>query len=185
MKGVIFRAFFSHVEEMHGEEFLEELIEDAQLENGGAYTAVGTYDADELVTLVVGLSEKTGAGAPKILRGFGFALFNLLAQTYPGLIEHCKDSFALISAIDNFIHVEVKKLYPDADLPRFKILQKGTDRLTVQYESTRGFSDLAEGLFEGCFQFFGEDVETTSHDVSQGEKTSVTFSFKRRRPASG
>ena len=153
MKGVIFRAFFSHVEEMHGEEFLEELIEDAQLENGGAYTAVGTYDADELVTLVVGLSEKTGAGAPKILRGFGFALFNLLAQTYPGLIEHCKDSFALISAIDNFIHVEVKKLYPDADLPRFKILQRG--RIDSRFSTSRpvGFPIWPRVCLKGVFNF--------------------------------
>ncbi|MCH2182981.1 MAG: heme NO-binding domain-containing protein [Mariniblastus sp.] len=185
MKGVIFRSFYTHVQNSYGDELLEQLIEGANLPSGGAYTTVGTYDVDEMVSLVVGLSKTTGQEVPEVLKDFGRGLFGLLLDHYPAVVEHCQDSFTLISAIDSYIHVEVKKLYPDADLPSFQTEQTEPNQLWVRYRSVRGFADLAEGLFEGCFDHYGEDVDMLVEDCSGGAKTDVKFRFQRKGPARG
>ena len=185
MKGIIFRSFFTYVQKNYGEELLEQVIDQADLSSGGAYTTVGTYDVTELVSLVVGFSETVGQDVAVVLRGFGQSLFKLLVEHYPVVIEHCQDSFALISTIDDYIHVQVKKLYPDADLPRFEAKQTDTGKLEVRYRSTRGFADLAEGLFRGCFDYFDEDVDIETEDLSDGAKTDVKFTLQRKEPACG
>ena len=57
MKGMIFTEFLEMVENAYGWEVQENIIDAAALPNDGAYTAVGTYDHQELVSLVVALSK--------------------------------------------------------------------------------------------------------------------------------
>jgi hypothetical protein len=45
--------------------------------------------------------------------------FGLFAERYPALFENVSEPFAFLKNIDNYIHVEVRELYPDAELPRF------------------------------------------------------------------
>jgi len=54
------------------------------------------------------------------------------------------------------IHVEVRKLYPDAELPTFTCDTSTPGRLTMLYRSSRPFADLAEGLIAGCIAHFCE-----------------------------
>jgi len=69
------------------------------------------------------------------------------------------------------IHVEVKKLYPDALLPRFTSKRISEDELLMTYESVRHMEDLAVGLIKGCFRHFDQKAEVgyarVSDDVSE------------------
>ena len=49
MLGRIFTEFFTLVEAEFGDDMLDDIIEDAELPNEGAYTAVGNYDYLELI----------------------------------------------------------------------------------------------------------------------------------------
>jgi len=60
MKGVVFTELLKMVEEAHGLDMVDTIIEKSDLPSGGIYTAVGTYDHTEAVSLVVNLSEETG-----------------------------------------------------------------------------------------------------------------------------
>ena len=71
MKGVVFTEFFDMVEESFSPELAERIIDMAALPNEGAYTAVGTYDAGEMVRLVGALSQETGTPVPDLLFAFG------------------------------------------------------------------------------------------------------------------
>ena len=82
MKGIIFTAFLDLVEEKFGMEMLEDVISSANLPNEGAYTAVGTYDHDELITMVVILSEKSAIAVEDLVKAFGQYLFGVLSETY-------------------------------------------------------------------------------------------------------
>ena len=130
-----------------------------------------------------GLAISASAAAPPAPTAQQLRFFETSVR--PILVEHCQDSFTLISAIDSYIHVEVKKLYPDADLPSFQTEQTEPNQLWVRYRSVRGFADLAEGLFEGCFDHYGEDVDMLVEDCSGGAKTDVKFRFQRKGPARG
>jgi len=45
MKGIIFTEFLEMVEDRFSPEIADRIIEAADLPSGGAYTAIGTYDA--------------------------------------------------------------------------------------------------------------------------------------------
>ena len=178
MKGVIFRAFLSHVDEEFGDEFTEQLIFESKLASGGSYTTVGTYDPVELFTMLGNLSSKTGIAVTTLLRNFGEYLFGFLVKTYPDVIHYAQGPFALISTIDNHIHVEVKKLYPEAVLPVFKFEYEGEDCMILRYESERALPDLAEGLLRGCFNHFDQPAEIVWEDISGGKNSIVNFRLR-------
>ena len=81
--------------------------------------------------------------------------------------------------------MEVRKLYPDADLPDFTFESVGPDQLTLTYQSKRGLADLAEGLLRGCFAYFKESVEIIREDISGGDSKHVKFTLERSRPNHG
>lgn len=158
MKGVVFNAYFDFVEKKFGLETLENMISPCNLQTGGAYTAVGTYEFTELSQMLTQLCVLTGESAAALLQEFGRFLFRYLVDRYPGSIQHASDSFSLVASVDQHIHREVRKLYPDADLPKFQHTRTGPDALTLIYRSSRQLSELARGLLEGCFAFYGETV---------------------------
>ena len=55
MKGIVFCEFVEMMEQEFSGEMADEIISGAQLESGGAYTTVGTYDHHEMLTLVTRL----------------------------------------------------------------------------------------------------------------------------------
>jgi Haem-NO-binding len=63
-----------------------------------------------------------------------------------------------MEGIEDIIHAEVLKLYPDAELPRFIVEHQDAQRLVLLYQSPRHFEDLAEGLMHGCVTHFGEPI---------------------------
>ena len=127
----------------------------------------------------------TGNTTPNLLRSFGRDLFQHLAGSYPDVISHAHDAFALITTIDDQIHVEVRKLYPDADLPSFSTRLLGVNEMELTYRSDRGLADLAEGLLEGCFAHYGETADVNKKDVSDGSAKEVIFCIQRRRDTDG
>ncbi|HMN94627.1 MAG TPA: heme NO-binding domain-containing protein [Hydrogenophaga sp.] len=171
MKGVVFTEFLGMVEEAFSAEMVDDIIDDADPPSGGAYTAVGTYPHDEMVAMVVALSRRTGIAVPDLVRAFGKHLFGRFVQAYPSFFDGVDSTFQFLSGIEDIIHAEVLKLYPDAELPRFDIEHHDPRRLTLLYRSPRHFEDLAEGLMLGCIDHFKERIvlrrEASSGDGGQ------------------
>ncbi len=161
MKGVVFTEFLEMVEQRFSADMVDDVLDDAQLPHGGVYTAVGTYPHGEIVAMVVALSQRSGVAVPDLIRAFGEHLFSRFVQAYPGFFVGVKDSFGFLSGIEDIIHAEVLKLYPDAELPRFIVEYHDSDRLVLLYQSPRHFEDLAEGLMHGCIAHFKESIQVT------------------------
>lgn len=159
MKGVVFTEFFEFVEGRFSPEIADRLIEGAALPSGGIYTSVGTYDHVEMATLVSNLSAMSAIGVSDLLKEFGRHLFRQFAVKFPFFFGGVASSFAFLPKVDSFVHVEVRKLYPDAELPVFSCVFPTPDRLQMTYESERNLPDLAEGLILGCLEHFGERME--------------------------
>ena len=184
MKGVVFTEFMELVESRMGLDMLDRIITEAQLPNDGAYTSVGTYDHAELVRLVLALSAATGTPVPALIHLFGEHLFQRFSVAYPALFADASNSFDFLSRIDDVIHVEVRKLYPDAELPKLRCERIGADGLLMHYTSPRGFGDLAEGLIAGCIAHFGEAIDVTRINLEpQAGVHRVDFRLVRRTSA--
>jgi hypothetical protein len=168
MKGVVFTEFLSMVEKQFSADMVDDVIDDAQLHHGGAYTSVGTYPHEEMVSMVVALSHRCGVPVPDLVRAFGEYLFGRFVLTYPSFFHGVDDAFTFLACIEDIIHVEVLKLYPDAELPRFDVEHHDAQRLVMLYQSPRHFEDLAEGLMRGCVAHFGEPILITRDIAAHG-----------------
>ena len=171
MKGVVFTEFLDFVAKRYGDDTVDDIIDASHLPSAGAYTAVGTYDHAEMVTLCTALAERTGTPTADLVRGFGTHLSGTFARGYPAFFA--RSVFDFLESIEAHIHVEVRKLYPDAELPSFKVEQRTPTRLVMQYRSPRRMGDLAEGLILGTARQFGVEarVQTSAVEGSNGEAT--------------
>jgi hypothetical protein len=180
MKGVVFTEFLQMVESRFGADVADGLFEAGGLASGGAYTAVGAYDAGELVLLVGRLSERVGMPAAALVRAFGRYLFGRFAVLYPGLFAGVASAFDFLDRVDGVIHVEVRKLHPQASLPRFETRRTGHGGMEMIYRSQNPFADLAEGLIEGCGEHFGEAIGIRWEPLEGPEGHAVRFILTTR-----
>lgn len=180
MKGVVFTEFLEMVDARYSPATTEEILAESELASGGAYSAIGTYDPRELGRLLAALGRATGQDPAALLRGFGEHLFGRFASLYPQFFVAPKSAFEMLSSVEEHIHVEVRKLYPDAELPRFDVLEPSEGELELTYRSSRGLADLAAGLIAGCVAHYGGGISIAREDLSGGKNTEVRFRLKRR-----
>ena len=173
MKGVVFTEFLGYVEEVAGYAIVDEMIERADLPSGGAYTAVGKYDYQEMISLVSNLSQLLETPVPALLRAFGNHLFNRFYQSYPLFFDGKASAFEFLESVQNHIHVEVLKLYPDAELPQIDARRVEPDKLVITYSSCRPFGELCIGLIEGCGKHFGEEFAISHVPTNDGLRIEV------------
>ena len=185
MKGVVFTEFLEMVEDRFSPDMADEIIEECELPSGGVYTAVGTYDHEEMLCLVARLAVKTGSTAPELVCGFGEYLFSRFHAVHPQFSQGIDSSFAFLQRIEDYIHVEVRKLYPEAELPSFECGVPGPGSLRLTYRSRRPFAILAEGLIRGCIKHFGEAVDVEVQDLSGGAGTKARFLLTRKKGGNG
>lgn len=180
MKGIVFTEFLEMVEDAHGLDVVDRLLEAAGVD--GAYTSVGTYDHAELIGLVTALAGETGADPSELVRTFGRHLFDRFVEGYPQFFDGVPNAIEFLARIEDYIHVEVRKLYADAELPTFDHTRMDDGAMELLYRSPRPFGDFAQGLIEGCVRHFGEEFEIVRQDESAGEETRVRFRLRSASP---
>lgn len=183
MKGVVFTEFLEMVGARFSEAMVETLIAGSDLPSGGAYTSIGTYEHQELVTLVVGLSERTQLPVPALIHAFGRHLLQRFIVGFPQFFSSASDAFTFLDRVEGYVHIEVRKLYPDAELPSFECTRPDPDTMLMLYRSRRGLADLASGLIEACAEHYGEQIAIEVEDRSGGARTEVCFHLRRTRAA--
>ena len=67
--------------------------------------------------------------------------------------------------LDDDVHVEVRKLYQDAEVPTFDYQDLSDNRMLFIYQSSRPLADCAHGLIEGCIEHFGETMKIERNDL--------------------
>lgn len=171
MKGIVFTEFLEMVEETFGLETVDYIITNSNLESRGAYTAVGTYDFGEMLRLVTNLSEKVNTPVNDLLYVYGTYFFNALITNHPEIFKQFKHPIALLSSIEDHIHVHVRKIYPGAELPTFTILHEDDTSITMIYESSRSLYRFAHGLMQKTFEYYKREasiiVEKIKEDGSE------------------
>lgn len=180
MKGIVFTEFLKMVELQFDAETVESIIVNANLPSEGAYTSIGTYPHQEMVSLLTCLSERTGQSADALMRSYGKYMFAVLHAQIPSEDPLGRsNTFDLLATIENNIHAEVRKLYPDADLPHFEHTRLDENTLLLQYQSERQMASFAEGLILGCIAHFGESITVNRTDSPECFGSVALFTLKR------
>ena len=176
MKGLVFVEFLEMVEEMFSPDIAQDIVDAAGLPSGGAYTSLGTYDHQEIVGLVTQLSRVTGQPASSLVRAFGEHLFERLFELYPQFFVGIDKAQDFLRCVDGYVHMEVRKLYPEAELPSF-YFHDGPDpgEVRFEYRSKRPFADLAEGMILACVRHFGGGIAVERQDLPGIPGTAANF----------
>jgi len=174
MKGIVFTEFLDLVEDKFGLEMVDTIINNSNLESEGIYTSVGTYQFSEMLQLLENLSAKTGISTDDLLLVYGEHFFSVLENSYPGLLASYSDPIEMISSIENHIHIEVRKIYPDAELPTFEVIEKTDNSVIMIYKSSRAMHHFGLGLMNKTFEHFNSSATIELEKIKE-DGTEVKF----------
>jgi hypothetical protein len=166
MKGIIFTELLEMMEEEHGPSTINSILEKVKPESKGVYTSVGNYEHKELVDILHALAFETNSTINKLMRDYGYYLFNKFTSYYPGFFENKDHSLDFLESVDTYIHQEVKKLYPNAELPTFECNRLNHNSLEMIYSSIRRMEDFAHGLILACLDHFKQTGRITMHELN-------------------
>ena len=176
MKGIVFTEFLDLVETKFGLEMVDTILNESELPSNGVYTAVGTYSFTEMVSLLTNLSNETGLVIDDLLLVYGEHFFTVVEKSYPSFLMQYTDPIEMLSSIENHIHVEVRKIYPDAELPTFSVEEKTPDSLVMIYKSSRAMHAFGRGLMNKTFEFFNTKATILVEKLNENG-TEVKFSI--------
>ena len=180
MKGIIFRSFLAFTRQEFGEVFVEDMFSLVPSGTEGAYSNVGTYPSSELLQMMGHVLEHYEGDAAELQSAFGEFTFARLASRYPDLVNQYEDAFQCVYDVDRTIHQNVRKLYPEAELPNMNArLQNNGQQLLLDYQSPRAFMHMAHGLLKGCLQHYGDSARLSMDDLSGGAGTHARFTLTR------
>ncbi|MFT5571531.1 MAG: hypothetical protein ACI9FR_000448 [Cryomorphaceae bacterium] len=176
MKGIILTEFIEYIEQRLGDDTTQCIIDDSKLKSGGVYTRVGLYDYQDLIQLLTQTVSETKVEAGALLEGFSDHLFGVFKRDYSVFFDDVGSAAEMLSQIDNHIHVEVQKLYPDAELPSFDFQDMG-EFVVLNYKSPRPLAAVARSLVGACLKYFGDQEELVESKIAEDQK-SASFTIQ-------
>ncbi len=177
MRGLIFTEFLELVETGYGMEVADQVITRGCPFHTGGFTSVGAYDHRDLVSMVGELSKVADTPASDLVYKFGKHMFGKFLEDHPEAFERVSSTFELLLRVEDVIHVEVRKLNPEAELPSFKFPATDEGTLDVVYQSSRPFADLAHGLIAASIEHFREPLQIVRTDLEGAPNTHAKFSL--------
>jgi hypothetical protein len=173
MKGRVFTELFEHVEKRYGFDMVDDIIDAAKLSHDGVYTSTGSYPFEEMVSLIMALVAATEQSLPAVLEPFGTHCFESWVSYAPQYFSRDRKLFDILEGIDEFHEVEVRKLYPDAELPSFVPETRSAKALTLGYYSCKPLAPLALGVIRGAAAHVEQEV-VLRHEPATGPRGSYT-----------
>jgi hypothetical protein len=178
MKGIVFTEFLDLVETKFGLEMVDKIIYQSKLESEGVYTAIGTYSFSEMLQLLTNLSQNTGISTDNLLLVYAEHFFSIIERSYPGLLATYKDPIEMLASIEDHIHVEVQKIYPEAELPTFVVEEKTENSIIMVYKSSRAMHHFGLGLMNKTFEHFNSSATIELEKIKE-DGTEVRFIVKK------
>ena len=181
MKGIIFNLLEQFVVENWGAGAYEKILAKCPLTTREPFVGPRTYPDSDLLAIVGAVCGELGVTTQDALRAFGRFAFPRLAARHPDLVKGRVDPLALLLSVENVIHVEVRKLYPDAITPEFEFESLAAGSLVMRYRSRRRLCPLVVGLIEGVAEHFGTSIacEETACTSAGADACSFKLSFAR------
>jgi hypothetical protein len=136
---------------------------------GDGPSPVASYPQEGLADLVRQLAAITGRPAAELLRRFGTHLFHRFAAIYPVFFRGSRDCVGFLSRVPDDVHGDLRRFHPDAELPELHCSRLGARHLVIEYRSSRSLADLAEGLLQGCIEYFGDDLALSREDLDAAD----------------
>ncbi|WP_186767523.1 heme NO-binding domain-containing protein [Blastopirellula retiformator] len=178
----MFCEFLDWVEDRYGLTMVDRIILRSELATGGAYTSIGDYDHDELRQLVAQLSSATQTTESELLHCLGARLFARSFEFFPRYFGSDHSAFDVLSNVDERIRVEIRTLYPDADVLKFEWGHEASQQWSFAYRSSLACADLVEGMLTASVERFRDQIELEREELEIEHEPAVCFRLTTRDP---
>lgn len=158
MKGLVFTLLVEMVEDTFGYETVEKIMDKCGFDENKSFTSVGNYPTEDLVKMVQSLSELKSLDVDTLLYKFGLYMHTAFIDKFSDFYKNQTNVFDFLSSVDSHIHIEVKKLYPDAYTPKFKTKMVNERQMEMVYQSKNKFSALAHGLIKASADYYQDNI---------------------------
>lgn len=176
MRGLVFTEFLEMVESVFGDDMVDTIIDITQPPSGGAYTSVGSYDYSELENMIAELSAQTDISVAELLEQFGRHLGAVFSERYARFFIQAGSALCLFQQVGRHLHREVKKLYPDEELPEFSYENATADMpFKIHYRSDRNLHKVATGLIQATCDYYSEPHHIKTSVWREQNKYCCTF----------
>ena len=173
MLGPIFQNFEAFVTDSLGEDAWEEVILRSELsEPDAAYSSLGMYPDSDLSALLNASVEISGLEASVLLERFGIFLLMRFSERFPAFFESSDGVISFLTSVDRHIHVQVRKLYPEAVTPSVLVQHPPDGPVIIAYSSERKLCALARGMIKGAIDYYNrsgsvEEVQCMHNGADQ------------------
>ena len=179
MKGVLFNVVEAVITELDGADAWDDVLDASGV--SGAYTSLGDYPDGELSALVVATAARFKLSTDAVLVVAGRQGFRHLVAHHPELVSPYRDVLGLVADLNDVIHPEVRKLYPEATPPMF-VSTPLDHGVVLEYRSSRGLCRLVEGLLQGAADYYGQTVAVEHTACVRAGATACTLAVDVARP---
>lgn len=177
MKGIIFTNFADFISDSFGLVAWQNILDDTALDEDGCYVGTMTYPDNEFMMLFISACTHCQRDAVQMQLEFGRWLFPILLAKSPAEVKLIDNLIEFLFSIDTLIHVEVKKLDPEAHTPSLHCTQLDEKTVCLDYLSSRGMGYFAQGLIEGASSHFNETTTITITPSESPEKFKIMVHF--------
>lgn len=177
MKGVVFNLLEEFVTAQWGEDAYEKVLDQCPMKNGGVFVGPETYPDADLAAIVTVACRQLGVAPDDALRAFGRFMFPRLAEKFPVFVKDHTHPRAFLKTVHDVIHVEVRKLMPDATPPVIRWSEPNDRDLILTYDSHRGLCVLMEGLLDGTADYFKTPFGVTHARCSKHGSPTCEFAL--------
>ncbi|MFT5377687.1 MAG: hypothetical protein ACI906_004527 [Candidatus Latescibacterota bacterium] len=167
MKGVIFNMLEEFVIEVADEQTFENILEECNFVTEGPFVGPGTYPDADFMEMANKAIATLGLPTNVALRAFGKWSFVKLAEKVPPSFVDFEHPKVFLLTIESTIHAEVRKLYINANPPRFEFEDLGPNELIIYYISDRHLPDLMDGLIEGVSDHFKTEIKVSREEFQR------------------
>ena len=159
MIGTIFQYLDAFGSEALGEDAWESLLHRTDLSQpDAAYSRLGIYPDSDLMALVGAAVEESGLETSEVVEAFGLFLAKRFSEDYARFFEAADGLFAFLESVDRHIHVQVRKLHPEAVTPSVQLTRKDADEAVLVYRSSRKLCALARGMMVGAAEYYETEL---------------------------
>lgn len=176
--GSLFTDLIDMLESLYGIARTQEIVDRANLENKGAFSAVGYYSRPDLESLLQSMTAELGGSEKEWLFKLGMYMSKAHILRNPQFYREVNTLYDFLLRANDMVRAKILTLYPDVEIPTFSVKIIDDNTLELIYDSPNRLGDLVLGWVSGKAQYFGEKVGISpSSLVADGSK--VLFIIKR------
>jgi len=177
LKGIIFNLLEDFIVEGWGAAKFERIFEQCPVQAQVPYVGPGTYPDAHLLAIVDRATAELGIETSVALRGFGRFAFPRLAERFSVFVREFQHPKPFLKTVHGIIHLEVQKVYANAEPPLITFQDPAPDRLVMHYTSRRKLCALFAGLVEGTGDYFKVPLTLAQTECSLEGAESCEFSL--------